>query len=121
MGNKIENEEKNNFDSKNITPQKAKNKLNKASNKNLINNKNSSSTPKTAKTSICESNRTDAYGNLIVKGNKAHKVTFIDTHYNRIKKKNLVHEIKVESFKKYNIDISRKKGICFHDCKCCIF
>lgn len=125
MGNKIESEEKKIFDSKTNSPQKSKRKFNSSSKRNIINNdniKNSSSTGVTLKTSICESNRTDAYANLIVKGSKAHKVTFVDTHINRVKKKNLVEEIKVESYKKYNVDVSRKKsGICFKNCKCLIF
>lgn len=67
--------------------------------------------------------RRDIYGNSIIKGNKSHKVAFIDMHFNRNIRKKLVNNIDVESYKKYNVDVSKKKydDSCRNDCKCTIF
>ena len=51
--------------------------------------------------------RKDVFGNIIKKGSKKHKVTFIDLKGH--KRGNLITDVRVESYKKYNEDISRKK------------
>ena len=68
--------------------------------------------------------RNDAFGNEILKGGKIHKVTFIDTIPNKNKKKKIepYHFIKVQSYKKYNIDVSKKSNrFNCEECKCGVF
>ena len=59
--------------------------------------------------------RKDFRGILIQKGNKAHKISFID----QISKVKLIEDILIENFKSYNADMSFGNENC--TCKCIIF
>ena len=56
--------------------------------------------------------RVDRFGSPIIKGDKKHKVTFID----KIVKKNFTEVIKIESFKEYNkmeeVSNTKKNNCC---------
>ena len=60
--------------------------------------------------------RKDLFGNIIKKGSKKHKVVFID--YKGIKKGNLITDIEVESYKKYNEDVSKRHFNENVNCQC---
>lgn len=62
--------------------------------------------------------RIDAYGNIIARGKKKHKLSFRDTLGGN---RELVDYIDIESFKCYNVDVSEKKGKSDNKCSCSIF
>ena len=58
--------------------------------------------------------RKDYKGVVIKKGNKTHKVSFID----HIGRNSLTDEVEVESFKQYNFDLNNMNENCA--CKCLV-
>jgi hypothetical protein len=63
------------------------------------------------------SERIDAFGNPIKKGFKNYKVSFIDMI--SINKKSIVNIVDVESYKKYNVDMSQDSHLRNPSDKCC--
>lgn len=59
-------------------------------------------------------NRKDYRGTWIIKGQKSHKVTFLD----QVTKCELKESIFVENYKEYNIDMSNPSENC--SCKCLV-
>lgn len=58
--------------------------------------------------------RKDYKGTVIQKGNKSHKVSFID----QVGRNNLIDEVEVESYKQFNFDLNNMNENCA--CKCLV-
>lgn len=108
---------------RNINLNSSKN-MNTAISENLNKNltlKNAPSSDYEIKNIIETIPRQDIYGNNIIKGSKRHTISFCDQLKELKKRKRFDEIIDVQSYKKYNVDVSKYLNRCCRCFSCVVF